>query len=249
MVHAIMKTLPLILALVVLGISAEAASRKWTSADDASKSFDGELTAVKGDSAVIRMKNGRSVTLPLAKLSKEDQDFIAAEEKAKADATAAAEAADKAKNGEVAKALAGSTVKLDGKRLKKHDIFAEKAPEYYLVYWGASWCGPCRAAAPALAEAYDHTIAKAKNVEVVHLSCDQDEADMISFMKDMKFNFSAVPGDKWRKDKLFSSMAPRGIPNYKLLDASGKIIAEGEEAKAKAKQLSAGSGGETAAAE
>jgi hypothetical protein len=32
-----------------------------------------------------------------------------------------------------------------------------------------------------------------------------------------------------------AAMAPKGIPNYKLLDATGKIIAEGEEAKTKAK--------------
>jgi hypothetical protein len=43
-------------------------------------------------------------------------------------------------------------------------------------------------------------------------------------------------------------MAPKGIPNYKLLDATGKIIAEGEEAKTKAKELAHGkAAAETAA--
>jgi thiol-disulfide isomerase/thioredoxin len=123
----------------------------------------------------------------------------------------------------MAKALDGSTVVLDGKLLKKHDILASKAPEYYMLYWGASWCGPCRQAAPHLAEAYDETISKGKNIDVVHLSCDQDEDGMVSF--------------KWSKEKIFKPMAPKGIPNYKLVDAEGKIIAEGEEAKSKAKEL------------
>jgi hypothetical protein len=86
----------------------------------------------------------------------------------------------------------------------------------------------------------DSDIASSKTVEVVHLSCDQDEAGMISFMKDMKFNFPGVPQGKWQKEKVFAAMAPKGIPNYKLLDATGKIIAEGEEAKTKAKELAHG---------
>lgn len=243
-----MKTILLSIVFAAIAVSAPAAIRKWTSADDASKSFEGELTGVKAEKATIKMKNGKAVTVPLEKLSQEDRDFIAAQDKEKAEAAAAVENADKAKTGEVAKALAGNTVKLDGKRLKKHDIFAEKAPEHYLIYWGASWCGPCRAAAPHLAEAYDADIASSKTVEVVHLSCDQDEAGMISFMKDMKFNFPGVPQGKWQKEKVFAAMAPKGIPNYKLLDATGKIIAEGEEAKTKAKELAHGkAAAETAA--
>ena len=216
--------------------------RKWTSADDASKSFDGELVSVKGDSAVIKMKGGKSVTMPLAKLSQADQDFVAAQEKEKAASAAAAEAAAKLKDSPMAKALAGNTVILDGKRLKKHNILEGKAPTHYLLYWGASWCGPCRQAAPHLAEAYDESISKGKNIEVVHLSCDQDDAGMLSFVTDMKFNFPAVASAKWRKEKIFEPMAPSGIPNYKLVDAEGNVIAEGESAKSKAKELAAGSG-------
>lgn len=232
-----MKTFMLTLLVAAFCGASYAGVRKWTSADDASKSFEGELTAVKGDNVTIKTKNGRSLTFPLSKLSQEDRDFIAAQEKEKADAEAAAASAEKVKESPMAKALAGSTVVLDGKRLKKHDILASKAPEYYLLYWGASWCGPCRQAAPHLAEAYDETISKGKNIEVVHLSCDQDEDGMVSFMGDMKFKFPGVPQDKWSKEKIFKPMAPKGIPNYKLVDAEGKIIAEGEEAKSKAKEL------------
>lgn len=239
-VLSVMKKLILTLALAALCGSSIAESRKWTSADDASKTFEGEMTAVKGDSVTIKKKAGGTVTVPLSKLSQDDKDYVASQEKAKADAASVAENAGKLKTTEVAKAVIGNTVKLDGKKLKKVDIFAEKAPEYYLVYWGASWCGPCRQAAPKLAEAYDETISKGKNIEVIHLSCDQDEAGMISFMKDMKFNFPGIAKAKWEKETVFKEMAPSGIPNYKLLDASGKIIAEGDEAKHKAAELAGG---------
>lgn len=232
-----MKRILTTLVVAALCGTAIAEVRKWTSADDASKTFEGELTAIKGDSATIKMKGGKSVTLPLAKLSKADQEFVAAQEKEKAASAAAAEAAAKLKDSPMAKALAGNTVILDGKRLKKHNILEGKAPTHYLLYWGASWCGPCREAAPHLAEAYDETISKGKNIEVVHLSCDQDAPGMLSFVTDMKFKFPAVASDKWRKEKIFKPMEPTGIPNYKLVDSEGKVIAEGEAAKAKAKEL------------
>jgi D-aminopeptidase len=77
--------------------------------------------------------------LPVTKLAKEDQDYItkAAEEK-KAETEAAAKA-EKFKTSPMIKALDGTTVKMDGKSVKKYDILTDKAPEYYLLYWGASW--------------------------------------------------------------------------------------------------------------
>jgi hypothetical protein len=57
----------------------------------------------------------------------------------------------------------------------------------------------------------------------------------------MKFKFPGVPQAKWKKEDIFKPMDPSGIPNYKLVDAQGKVLAEGEEAKARAREL-AGAG-------
>ncbi len=232
-----MKKTSVVLSMLALSSICHGEMRKWTSADDASKTFDGEMTSAKGDTVMVRMANGRTVTLPLTKLSQADRDFVASAAKEKTASADMAAAAEKAKTSAVAKALSGNTVKLEGKKFKKTDVFASKAPEYYLVYWGASWCGPCRASAPKLAEAYDETLSKAKNIEVIHLSCDNDENGMASFVEEMKFNFPAVARAKWEKEKLFSQIAPKTIPNYKLLDANGTVIARDEEAKDKAKEI------------
>lgn len=232
-----MKTIILTLLAAALCSASHAEVRKWTSAEDALKTFEGELTTVKNDTVTIKMKNGSSVSLALAKLSTGDREYISAQEKEKAAAAATAEATAKLKDSPMAKALDGSTVILNGKKLKKHDVLANKTPQYYLIYWGASWCPPCRQSAPQLASAYDETLSKGKNIEVVHLSCDQDEPGMISFVTGMKFNFPVVPRSKWVNEKIFQPMAPKGIPNYKLVDADGKILAEGEAAKSKAKEL------------
>ena len=93
-----------------------------------------------------------------------------------------------------------------------------------------------------MAESYKSKVATAKNVEFVHISCDNDEAAMKGFMKDMGFTFPAVTRAKAAKIDRLEELSPSGIPNYKLLDATGKVIAEGSEAKHKAEELAAGGG-------
>ncbi|MBM4095099.1 MAG: hypothetical protein FJ276_37690 [Planctomycetes bacterium] len=55
---------------------AQAASRTWT---DASGKFKVEavLLNVNGDNVVLKKKNGNTTTVPISKLSKPDQDFLA----------------------------------------------------------------------------------------------------------------------------------------------------------------------------
>ncbi len=97
-------------------------------------------------------------------------------------------------------------------------------------------------------EFYNEKIAKATNVELVHISCDQEEADMKKFMADSGMAFPAVPSDKADKIKALAPLSPKGIPNYKLVDAEGKVIAEGEAAKKQAAELAAGTAPATTAA-
>jgi hypothetical protein len=133
-----LSTLLLSSLVIALAVSAHAELRKWTSAKDASKTFEGEMVSAKGDSVVIKRKDGKVLTVPLAVLAQEDRDFVG-----KASVGLAAGKANEVpaalKESEMAKALNGKTVILEGKTLKKHDIFATKAPKYYLLYWGASW--------------------------------------------------------------------------------------------------------------
>jgi hypothetical protein len=93
-----------------------------------------------------------------------------------------------------------------------------------------------------LAETYKTKVATAKNVEFVHISCDDDETAMKGFAKDAGFTFPIVPSAKADKVKLLKEMSPKGIPNYKLVDSAGKIIAEGAEAKTQAAELAEKSG-------
>jgi hypothetical protein len=84
---------------------------------------------------------------------------------------------------------------------------------------------------------YNNKLAKAKNVEVIHMNLDQDEASMTAYAKSFNFPFPVVPGDKGEKMKILSKLAPSGVPGYKLVDSAGSVVAEGHAAWDKAAEL------------
>ncbi|CAN5282828.1 hypothetical protein BH23VER1_BH23VER1_00890 [soil metagenome] len=123
----------LLLALGLAALPAEA--RTWTSADDPTKTFDGDFVSQQGESVSVKMANGRTTTVPLAKLSEADREFVA-------EAAARAEMQEKLKDAAVPSELRSKLVKLSesGKRLARYDMEAERGiPEYYLFYYSASW--------------------------------------------------------------------------------------------------------------
>lgn len=84
-----------------------APGRTWTEAQTGRK-LEGELVRVEGDAAVVRLANGTSVKLPLARLSEEDQTFVKEQaETAAKPAAAKAEEKSRAKE-DVKKALLGT---------------------------------------------------------------------------------------------------------------------------------------------
>ena len=107
--------------------------RTWTSAADASKTFEAEFVSESAGKVTVRKSNGQQMTFTLDKLSEADQAWIA-------ETKAAALKAEKLKSAEVPAAILDKLVKLDGKKLRKYDLEADKGvPEYYVVYFSASW--------------------------------------------------------------------------------------------------------------
>lgn len=219
--------------LTCFGLMAVAETRVWTSAEDPSQTFRGEFVSLKDDTVTIKRDDGKTLSFPQSKLSGADLEYIKEKTAGKEDAPGVS----KEDESPMARALKGKTVKLEGKRFKKFDIAAAKQPEYYLVYWGASWCGPCQRAAPGLVKLYDETLASSPRVELLHVSCDETREGMKSFMDKHKMKFPALEAADAARVKLLKPLAPSGIPNYKLLDANGKLIAEGHEAMKKAEEI------------
>jgi hypothetical protein len=74
-----MKTSIALIGLLALIGTSVAEVRTWTSAADATKTFQGEMTALNGDSVTIKRPDGQSIKAALSKFSKEDQEFAKAE--------------------------------------------------------------------------------------------------------------------------------------------------------------------------
>lgn len=195
-----------------------------------------EATAIKlTDKAVNlrRIDNRKVVIVPLDKLGDEDlawleenKDFIG-----KSDKELKSMALTK-----IGKDLKGKTKGLvDGKWTKKE---AKRTAKYFIVYFSASWCPPCRAGAPHSVESYNSKVANLPGLEIVMCNWDntEDAAKAWAEKENMPWPMLVKTNIK-----AFEKVGPNGIPNLKLLDGDGNMIEEGgidkliETAKSKLK--------------
>jgi len=90
------------------------------------------------------------------------------------------------------------------------------------VYFSAHWCPPCRGFTPKLSEWYTSAF-KAKGMEIVFVSSDQDQAAFDSYYGEQPW--VALPYDQRDiKEKLSKKYKVRGIPSFVILDPSGNVI-------------------------
>ncbi|MEM7011401.1 MAG: hypothetical protein AAF585_07950 [Verrucomicrobiota bacterium] len=122
------------IAALITGLEA----RTWTSADG-SKTFEGTLRSVDGAKGTVTviMGNGSGLTFSKDKLSKEDIAYIeewAASQPAPGSAAAGAADTSSVIGEKLSKA---KLHKVDGNRMKRAEL--TKAPEFYVLYFSASW--------------------------------------------------------------------------------------------------------------
>lgn len=104
-------------------------ARTWTSAEE-DKTFEGRYIK-HDDTNVTVMKSGRKVSFPLSMLSETDQTWVS-EQKTEPDT-----ADEPGELGSIGKKLKGKLVQLKGRRFSR--MKPTKTPEYYLLYFSASW--------------------------------------------------------------------------------------------------------------
>jgi len=103
--------------------------------------------------------------------------------------------------------LAGDTVRL-----------ARFAGHVTLVNFWASWCDPCRAEFPLMAElarGFD-----ARDFQVVAISDDVDRGKMLAFVREFRPPFPILAGD----GRMKATYQYRGLPYSVLLDREGRVI-------------------------
>jgi thiol-disulfide isomerase/thioredoxin len=124
----------------------------------------------------------------------------------------------------VADDLRGKLVNADGTPAADP---AEPA-KYYVVYSGASWCGWCTKFNPTLAKFYDDVAAKHPEVQVVYFGSDKSEQEMLAYLKKNEFKFPAVKYDQRIEAAFVLGQIDGSTPQVVVLDASGKVIHDGQ---------------------
>lgn len=97
-----------------------------------------------------------------------------------------------------------------------------------MVDFWATWCPPCRAEAPNVAQAYQKF--HDKGFEIIGISLDQEGSKdkVISFAKENNMPWAQYYDGKGWKNDLAVKYGINSIPAAFLLDGTGKIIAKGE---------------------
>ncbi|MDX1679892.1 MAG: thioredoxin-like domain-containing protein [Akkermansiaceae bacterium] len=209
-----MKLLTSLLLASTLPLLAE--YRDWTNSEGKTAELelygkeekDGEVIGV------FRMKSGKTVRIKASQLSDQDATALTEFNPDQADASGGPDSV-------FDDILEGNLVQLDGSKLKRLDDF-QKPGKYYLFYYTASWCPPCRAFTPSLVTWYKDN--KNDNFELVLVTSDQDKGAMETYAKKNKMPWPQVKHSKVGSAKKKLNHGVSGIPSLIVCDLEGKVL-------------------------
>ncbi len=115
----------------------------------------------------------------------------------------------------------GELVRADGGRVAA-DMVADK--DIVAIYFSAQWCPPCRTFTPLLVNMANELRAEGKSFEVVFVSSDRSEKDMLAYMKDYGMPWVAVPHRGDVATALAKRYGVRGIPMLVVIDREGNTL-------------------------
>ena len=86
-------------------------------------------------------------------------------------------------------------------------------------------------------ETYNKDLKDSEKVELIHVSYDREDDAAEQWAKKEKMTWLTVLGSDRKASKMSQFSASDYVPEYRLLDASGREVATGKEAIAKAAEL------------
>jgi len=209
-----MKLAYLILTAAFITLPLHAEFKTWTRSDGNTARLN--LVGKTGEGADLkasfRMLNGQLVTFPVSDLIESDAKLVEAWMPPQAEVLHLFD-----------EVLDGNLLKLDGSSLKSYEL-DKKPTKYYLFYYTASWCGPCKRFTPSLVKFYDQYKAVSDEFEIVLISSDDSKKSMEVYSKSTKMNWPQLNHSKIKSFKKKFSHPGGGIPNLVLTDLEGNIL-------------------------
>jgi nucleoredoxin len=123
----------------------------------------------------------------------------------------------------IAAALRGTLVDAAG---QPADPAGLEATQVFALYYGASWCGPCRKFSPDLVKFVNRVGPANPRLTVVLMSNDKSDAAMYGYMREEKMPWVAMPLDKVNAQPALTGYVKGGIPHLVVVDRQGKILAD-----------------------
>jgi thiol-disulfide isomerase/thioredoxin len=96
---------------------------------------------------------------------------------------------------------------------------------YTILYFSAGWCIDCRRFSPSLVTAYDAQQKGGNRFDVLLLTRDKTEKDMLQYMRHTKMNWPALAFAKVAEaDDLKKFYSGAGIPCLTVIDQKGAVV-------------------------
>jgi len=188
--------------------------KTFTSVDSA-QTMEAKSIRTDGERVLLKSQTGQDSWFPVGSFSEADRNFIAGQTSASsAVATAANEVTEPPSK--VKAALDPVLFDEKGKPTK-----IEGNPKYFLLYYSASWCPPCRAFSLDVVKTHRSLKKKGNDVEFILVSADKTEEAAHDYLKDYKMDF---PGFFGRLPDLIPGNPSGGIPAVRVIDADGKTV-------------------------
>ena len=111
---------------------------------------------------------------------------------------------------------------VDGKKQAFNIAEGKPEPDFYVFYYGASWCGPCHRFMPSLLSSNEiYRKMGFENYEIIFVSWDETTADQISYHQEYKMPFPLLKLGADETIPALRSIRPKSIPSIVIFDKDG----------------------------
>jgi thiol-disulfide isomerase/thioredoxin len=201
-------------------------AREWTI--NGTTKVEADFSGIIGDIVFLSKPDGSRQKVHLASLSAEDQAFIQNREQATTSIVTAspppATPHHASGNSAIANLLAGKLV-VPGEN-GFADYTPNNYPDYYALYFSAGWCGPCHRFTPKLVSFYQLMKPLHANFEVIFVSSDRNEREMLAYMRELSMPWPAVRFAEIKGLPEIKRYEGSGIPCLVIVDTQGNVVAD-----------------------